>query len=129
VVAINRFEDLDAWRKSRELTRAVYRISGQGDFRRDFALCDQIRRATVSVLSNIAEGHERGGDKEFRQFHSQAKGSAGELKSQLYVALDAGLLSALEFEEIYGLADEVSRLIGGLMRYLAESSLRGAKFR
>ncbi len=127
--ALKRFEDIEAWRKGRELTRLIYRVTSQGEFSRDFALRDQIRRAAVSVLSNIAEGFERGGDKEFRQFLSLAKGSTGEIKAQLYVALDAGFLSQEQFEELYALASETGRMIGGFMRYLAEADLQGSKFK
>ncbi|MBM4037083.1 MAG: four helix bundle protein, partial [Planctomycetes bacterium] len=82
---IERFEDMDAWKKARELTRAIYQLTSAGGFSRDFGLRDQIRRAAVSVMSNIAEGFERGGDKEFHQFLAVAKGSCGELRCQLYV--------------------------------------------
>ena len=101
---ITKFEDIEAWRISRELTKRIYEASSRGDFSRDFGLRDQIRRAAISIMSNIAEGFERGGDKEFRQFLSLAKGSAGELKSQLYVAADVGLLSQDQFKELYSLA-------------------------
>src|ERR1044071_8834864 len=82
------FEDIEAWQKARELTRRVYEVSEVGAFARDFGLRDQIRRASVSALSNIAEGFERSGTGEFIQFLSAAKGSAGEVRAQLYVALD-----------------------------------------
>jgi four helix bundle protein len=70
---LERFEDIDAWKKARDLTKSVYQITSTGEFARDFALRDQLRRATISVISNIAEGFERGGDKEFLQFLSLAK--------------------------------------------------------
>ena len=126
---IERFEDIEAWQKSRELTRQLYEISSQGSFSRDFGLRDQIRRAAVSVMSNIAEGFERGGDKEFRQFLALAKGSVGELKSQLYVARDVGFVPESQFSELYNLANEIARLLAGFMRYLGESALKGAKYR
>jgi four helix bundle protein len=126
---IERFEDIEAWQKSRELTRQLYEISSQGSFSRDFGLRDQIRRAAVSVMSNIAEGFERGGDKEFRQFLALAKGSVGELKSQLYVARDVGFVPEAQFTELYDLANEIARLLAGFMRYLGESALKGAKYR
>ena len=81
---IERFEDLEAWKKARETTKAIYAATSGGKFSRDFSLRDQIRSSAVSVMSNISEGFERGGDKEFRQFLAIAKGSAGEVKSQLY---------------------------------------------
>ncbi len=126
---IGRFEDIEAWKKARELVKAVYETTAQGGFSRDFGLRDQIRRAAVSVMSNVAEGFERGGNKEFRQFLSMAKGSAGEVKAQLYVSLDAGYITQDDFKELYSLAEETGRLIGGFMRYLAESKHRGAKFK
>ena len=87
---IEKFEDMVSWQKARQLTRLIYRVTKTGQFAKDFGLRDQIRRAAVSILSNIAEGFERGGDKEFRQFLSQAKGSCAEVRAQLYIALDEG---------------------------------------
>ena len=118
MVKIKRFEDIEAWKKARELTQEIYAVSNEGSFARDFGLRDQIRRAAVSVISNIAEGFERGGDVEFRRFLSIAKGSAGEVKAQLYVALDAGLINQDQFDSLYRMATEVGNLIGGFMRYL-----------
>ena len=91
---ISKFEDIESWKKARALTNEIYQATASGQFVRDFGLKDQIRRASVSVLSNIAEGFERGGDKEFLQFLAVAKGSCGEVRAQLYVALDQGYLSA-----------------------------------
>jgi four helix bundle protein len=126
---ITKFEDIEAWRLSRELTKRIYEASSRGGFSRDFGLRDQIRRAAISVMSNIAEAFERGGDKEFRQFLSLAKGSAGELKSQLYVAADVGLLSQDQFKELYSLANDTARMVAGFMRYLGGSELKGSKYR
>ena len=84
---IQRFEDIRSWRKSRELTKQIYVITSQGNFKRDFGLRDQIRKASVSIVSNIAEGFERGGDQELIQFLAVAKGSCGEVRAQLYIAL------------------------------------------
>lgn len=100
MATIERFEDIEAWQKAGEVTRAIYAASNRGDFARDFGLRDQIRRAAVSVMSNIAEGFERRGDVEFKPFLSIAKGSAGEVRSQLYVALDAGFPAPQEFEDL-----------------------------
>lgn len=119
---IERFEDIQAWQKARELARAIYAISDVGSFSRDFGLRDQIRRAAVSIMANIAEGFERGGDAEFRRFLAIAKGSTGEVKAQLYVALDAGLIERTQFDHLYELATETGNLIGGLMRYLAKGA-------
>jgi four helix bundle protein len=121
MVKLTRFEDVEAWQKARELTRAVYRITSCGEFARDFGLRDQIRRAAVSIMSNIAEGFERKGDKEFKHFLSFAKGSVGEVKAQLYVALDVGLISETQFRELYEASTETGRLIGGFIKYLNTS--------
>ncbi len=96
---IKKFEELESWKKARELTNTIYQATGTGRFTRDFGLKDQIRRASISILSNIAEGFERGGDKEFFQFLAIAKGSCGEVRAQLYVAARSGrILSARLFE-------------------------------
>jgi four helix bundle protein len=92
------FEDIEAWQKARRLTRDIYAISKDGAFSKDFGLRDQIRRTSVSIMANIAEGHERSGTGEFVQFLSMAKGSAGEVESHLYVALDLGYLDKSTFE-------------------------------
>ncbi|HEX2032788.1 MAG TPA: four helix bundle protein [Chloroflexota bacterium] len=126
---MSRFEDLVAWQKARELTREIYLVTSSPEFRRDRSLRDQIRRASVSVVSNIAEGFERGGDREFVQFLAQARGSVGELRTQLYVALDAHFVDEHQFNRLQALALEAGRLIGGLMRYLRTSGYRGTKFR
>lgn len=123
----NRFEEIDAWQKARELAREIYAITNQGSFSRDFSLRDQIRRAAVSVMSNIAEGFERNGKGEFVQFLSISKGSAGEVKSQLHVALDQSFIDRETFDDLYDLADETGRIIGGLMKYLSKSKIKGAK--
>lgn len=126
---IQKFEDLEAWKISREITKEVYGISSNGLFARDFGLRDQIRRASVSIISNIAEGFERDGDKEFVQFLAIAKASAGEVRSQLYVALDQEYISEIEFNSVYQKLVENSRVISGLMKYLQQSDLKGKKFR
>ena len=111
---ISRFEDLIAWQKARELTKNIYKITKQEDFHKDFGLRDQIRRASVSIMSNLAEGFERGGRSEFHQFLVIAKGSCAELRSQLYVVLDNDYIDEITFQNIDSLAKEVSRLVGGL---------------
>jgi four helix bundle protein len=125
---IERFEDIEAWKKGRDLRKAIYRCSRSGEFTRDFGLRDQIRRAAQSVTSNIAEGFERGGNREFIQFLSNAKGSCGEVRDQLYTALDEQYLTEREFQDLYQLSVEVTRLISGFMKYLQESEMRGSKF-
>lgn len=112
-MSVDRFEDLIAWQKARELTRAIYRLAGSGLFSKDFSLRDQIQRASVSIMSNIAEGFERGGKAEFHQFLVIAKGSCAEVRSILYIALDVGYITEKDFGSIHDLANEVSRIIGG----------------
>lgn len=90
----------------------------EGEFARDFGLRDQIRRASVSIMSNISEGFERGGAKEFKRFLSIAKGSTGEVKAQLYVARDVGFINQEQFNTLFKLTTEVGKLIGGFMSYL-----------
>ncbi len=111
---VKRFEDLVAWQKARDLTKQIYLLTGNGAFSRDFGLRGQIERASVSVMSNLAEGFERGGRTEFHQFIVIAKASCAEVRSQLYVALDVGYITEEQFESVMNLADEVSRIIGGL---------------
>jgi len=129
VATVKKFEDLTCWQKARELNRLVYKISRNGNFGKDFGLRDQIRRASVSVMSNIAEGFERGGDKEFVQYLSNAKGSSGEVRCQLYAALDGSYLNHAEFQELYQRSEQVSRMISGFMTYLQRSDLRGSKYK
>src|SRR6266498_1484156 len=99
-----------------------------GKFVNDFGLKDQIRRASVSILSNMAEGFERGGDKEFVQFLAIAKGSCGEVRAQLYVALDQGYIPTEVFDRLLTNANEVGQLLSGFIRYLKGSTLRGNKY-
>ena len=111
---VEKFEDLVAWQRARELTGLVYRLSSSGDFSRDWGLRDQIRRASVSIMSNLAEGFERAGRAEFRQFLVIAKGSCAEVRAQLYVALDAGYITRDEFQKVYAIAEETGRIVNGL---------------
>ena len=126
---IERFEEIEAWKKARELTKIIYEVTAQGKLATDFSLKDQLRRASVSIMANIAEGFEREGNKEFRQFLAMAKGSVGEVKALLYVALDAGLTSSDQFHRIIALAEEASRLLAGFLRYLKTSDKKGSKFK
>ncbi len=126
---ITRFEDIDGWKKARELCREAYALSGTGSMARDFGLRDQLRRAATSVMANIAEGFGRGGNREFIQFLGHARGSCTEVKSHLYVAFDAGMVSQPDFDRLYRLASEAEALISGLMKYLQVSALRGRKFK
>lgn len=128
MATIERFEDIEAWKSGRKLRQMVYNLTRNKPFAADFGLLDQIRRAAVSITSNIAEGFERGGNREFIQFLSHAKGSTGEVKDQLYCALDAGYITQAEFEHAYHLAEDATRLIGGFMTYLRQSESKGYKF-
>ena len=108
------FEDLIAWQKARELTKAIYLATRQDVFAKDFGLCGQIQRAAVSIMSNIAEGFERGSNADFHRFLVIAKASCAEVRSQLYIALDIGYINEDEFRRLQGQAQEVARLVGGL---------------
>lgn len=119
MATIERFENIKAWQAARDLVAVVYRVSGRGKFEKDFGLRDQIRRASVSVMSNIAEGFERGSDKEFCRFLYIAKGSAGEVRSHLFVALDLGYLASDEFDDLRARAEEVAKALSGFITYLA----------
>ncbi len=125
---IERFEDIIAWQKARELTKHVYACTKVGSFSRDFGLKDQIQRASVSTMSNIAEGYERDGNKEFLQFLSNSKGSCGEVRSDLYVALDQNYITRSTFDQLYGESIEVARVISGFMSSIRGSGFRGAKY-
>lgn len=119
---IERFEEIKAWQLSRDLVLSVYQASGKGPFATDYALRDQIRRASVSVMSNIAEGFERESDKELKRFLYMAKGSAGEVRSQLFVALDLGYLTTDQFADLRTKAEEASKALSGFISYLSSES-------
>ena len=124
---IQRFEDLIAWQKARTFTANIYQQTRAGNFARDFGLRDQICRAAVSILSNIAEGFERGRPKEFFHFLSIAKASCAETRAQLYVAFDVGYLEVPVFEELLQQAEEVGRIIGGLRASVERKIEEGKK--
>ena len=111
---IEKFEDLIAWQKARKLTKEVYKVTNREKFARDYGLKDQIQRAAVSCMSNLAEGFERGGMVEFHRFLVIAKGSCAELRAQLYVAVDVGYIDEAIFGSLITQAVEVGRIIGGL---------------
>lgn len=111
---IERFEDFIAWQKARSLAADIYKLTGHGALARDFGLRDQMRNAAVSIMSNIAEGFERGRSGEFHQFLSVAKGSCAEVRSLLYVTRDADYIDEATFRLLMGRAEEVGRLVGGL---------------
>jgi four helix bundle protein len=117
---IEKFEDLIAWQKARELTKSIYKFSREGMFAKDYGLSNQIQRAAVSVMANIAEGFERKRRGEFHQFLSVAKASRAELRSHLYVAWDIGFLSADEFKRLTARSEELAKIIGGLRSAVAK---------
>lgn len=123
------FEEMEMWKRSRELVKFIYNITKNKEFCKDFSLTDQIRRAAVSVMSNIAEGFERGFNTEFIQFLYIAKGSSGEVRTQLYAALDQAYISSAEFQFGKDLCVDISGQISGLIQYLKGSPLKGEKFK
>ena len=123
MATIERFEELDCWQTGRLLTRRIYKVSSGGRFSKDFALRDQMRRAAISVMSNIAEGFESRTRPLFIELLGRAKGSAGEVRSQLYAALDAGYLNKEEFNEIRDLAEKASSQISRLTAYLRSAPI------
>ena len=123
------FEDLEVSHQSREFAKEIYAISRESHLSRDFILRDQIIRSAVSIISNIAEGFERGGTGEFIQFLSVAKGSAGELRSQLYIVLDQGYIDENKFKELIEMNTAISRMISRLIEYLRKSNIKGIKYK
>ncbi len=122
------FEDLPIWQLSRDICKDVFTITSKGSFAKDFSLKDQINRSSGSCMDNIAEGFERDGNKEFKQFLSISKGSIGETRSQLYRALDRGHITQEEFDALFSKCKNESRDIGSFMRYLRDSEMKGNKF-
>jgi len=119
---IQRFEDIEAWKKARVLTARVYQLTRTGEVAKDFGFRDQIRRASLSVMLCISEGFEReSGDKDFKHFLSLAKGSAGEVRAALYVGLDCGYFDQRQFDELYQLSIETVRLLSRFITYLDAS--------
>lgn len=112
---INQFEEITSWQKSKELILEVYKIFKNN---RDYSFKDQIQRCAISIINNIAEGFERSGNKEFKYFLFMAKGSYGEFRSMLYLAVELKYISKEEFEKLHQLSLEISRLISGLIKTL-----------
>ena len=121
-MAIESFTDLVAWQRSRILTKEIYAVTGRKEFNNDFSLRDQMRRASVSVMSNIAEGYERASKREFHRFLLIAKGSCAEVRSQLYVAYDVKYIEQETFDKLSELTHEISRIIGGLRKAVLKKS-------
>jgi four helix bundle protein len=116
------FEELPVWRRARELTGLVYARSKSGEFARDFALRDRIRRASISIVASISEGYERGSNRELTQSLSYAKGSCGEVRAQLHLARDQGYLDENAHTELVEECTELAKMLGGWMRHLKQSA-------
>ena len=115
---INSFEEINAWKESRDFNKVIYELTNKGDFEKDFDLKRQIRRASVSISSNIAEGFERNTNREFIHFLYISKASAGEVRSQLYLALDLGYLEKEEFIILKEKIENISKMLSGFIKYL-----------
>lgn len=118
MAGIERFEDIEAWKEARRLTQEIYRVTKEKVFARDIGLREQLQRASVSVMANIAEGFDCGSDREFVKFLGYSMRSTSELQSHLYVALDQEYLSRESFGRLYMRSIKVKNLIGGFVRYL-----------
>lgn len=126
---VKRFEDLDVWVAAKDASVMIYKITENESLRKDFGLKDQIRRASISIISNIAEGFERNGNKEFIQFLSIAKGSAGEVRAQLYIIKELEFINEEEFTLLNEKVTQVSKMLFGFINYLKQSELKGSKFK
>ena len=118
----DRFEDLDAWKVARELANLIYVLGRESGFSKDYSFKDQIQRAAVSVMNNVAEGFERGSNKDFAKFLFIARGSIGEVRSMLYLALDQKYITETQFKEAYDLCVRGSQLCWGLIKHLQKNS-------
>jgi len=123
------FEEIESWKKARLLSKSIYSVSGAGPFSKDYRFKDHIRKTSESIMSNIAEGSDRDGNSEFIHFLTIAKGSAAELRSQLYIALDQEYIEEAIFKELYDKSVEIGRMTGGLIKYLLKTKIKGKKFR
>lgn len=128
MATINRFEDIKAWQKARDVDKKIFQFSSRSDFSKDYDLKSQIRRASGSVMDNIVEGFGRGGNREFIQFLGISKGSANEVKSQLYRVLDREYITNDEFQITYDQLSEVIRMTDSLIGYLTQTEIKGRKF-
>ncbi len=128
-MTVKNFEELEIWKFARELTNQVYALSSRGIFSKDFVLRDQIRRAAVSVMSNIAEGFERGGNAELNQFLCIAKGSCGEARCQLYIALDQHYIEQPDGESLINSYRKLSVMINNFIAYLKKSKYKGLRYK
>jgi four helix bundle protein len=129
MATIQKFEDLEVWKKARILSSKVYPLTFIEPISSDFRMKDQMRGSVGSIMDNIAEGFERGSKLEFINSLTISKGETGELKSQLYRCLDNKYISQKLFDELYSLADEVTKMITGFINYLNKSKIKGQKFK
>ncbi len=130
MATIKKFEDISAWGKSRELSKEINSIINKNkEFNSNKALTWHIMKTAGSIMDNIAEGYERGGNKEFIHFLAIAKGSSAELRSQLYRAFDLKVISETQLSELNNCATEISKMINGLIKYLKSSDKKGYKFK
>jgi four helix bundle protein len=128
MATIKSFEDMEVWQRARDFANKIYELTIEGSFSRDYSLKDQINKSSGSVMDNIAEGFERGGNKEFILFLSYSKGSVGETRSQLYRAWDRKHISEQTFNNLKEEALLISKMISGFMTYLQSSGMKGSKF-
>ena len=126
---INKFEDILSWQEARELNKKVGKLIDEERFKKNYRLIGQVEGSAGSVMDNIAEGFERNGNKEFKQFLYIAKGSCGELRSQLYRAIDRNYINQTEFHTIFAQSIKISSLIQKLINYLENSDLKGSKYK
>jgi four helix bundle protein len=123
VATFSNLEDIQAWQKARQVTRVIYQVTAGGESAKDYGLRDQVRRAGVSIMANIAEGFGRRSDKEFANFLNIAHGSVSEVQSHLYVALDLRYIEQTKFDQLYSLLDEISRMTLALAQRLRASKI------
>ncbi len=129
MASYKRFEDLPIWQKARSFSKKIFEITLEDKFSKEIRLCSQIRATSGSIMDNIAEGFERNGNGEFKQFLYIAKGSCGETRSQIYRAFDYGFISEKQFEEMKSLSEEISKSINSFIDYLNNTEIKGTKFK
>lgn len=129
MASYKRFEDMPIWQNARSFSKKIYEVSLGEKFSKEYRLCSQIRAASGSIMDNIAEGFERNGNGEFKQFLYIAKGSCGETRSQIYRVFDYGFISKEQFEELKSSSEELSKSINNFIDYLNKTEIKGTKFK